>query len=120
MPGRGHAGWGRVAGAAQVVAVLALRHVNERREARELVAQYHQSCVADLLTHVATAMDRYRDGTLTVADTDAAIHQYHRAAQEVVWKFCFSLGDVEFVAASITGLPKPVDWWERGRPRRPA
>lgn len=88
-----------------------------RRDARERVAAYHEAQVTDLLAHVATAIDNYRTGQLDVANTDAAIHQYHRATQEL-WKFCFSTGDVEFVTATIDGLANPVDWWRRGEPRR--
>lgn len=90
----------------------------QRRDARERLAAYHEAQVAELLAHVATAIDKYRNGQLDVANADVAIHQYHRAAQEL-WKFCFSTGDVEFVSSTIDGLATPVDWWRRGEPRRP-
>jgi hypothetical protein len=86
--------------------------------ASERVAEYHEACVADLLTHVAAALDSYRGGGLSVAETDAAIHRYHRATQEL-WRFCFSVSDVEFVAEAIDALIQPVDWWQRGESRRP-
>jgi hypothetical protein len=86
--------------------------------ARQGVAEYHEARVADLLTHVAAAIDSYRSGELNVTETDTAIHQYHRATQEL-WKFCFSSSDVEIVAQTIDALTRPVDWWQRGEPRRP-
>jgi hypothetical protein len=90
----------------------------QRRRARERVAEYHEAGVAELLTYVAAAIDSYRSGGLNVTETNAAIHQYHRATQEL-WKFCFSISDVEFVAQTINALTQPVDWWQRGEPRRP-
>jgi len=76
----------------------------QRRMARERVAEYHESCLADLLTNVTVALDSYRDGAMNVAYADRAIHQYHRASQEL-WKFCFSISDVEFIAATIDAQP---------------
>jgi hypothetical protein len=36
----------------------------ERRAAREQVSAYHQAQLAELLSHVAAAIDRYRDGEI--------------------------------------------------------
>jgi hypothetical protein len=55
----------------------------ERRAARDRVDAYHQGCLADLLEHVAAAVERYRGQDLEALALDAVIHQYHRAAQEL-------------------------------------
>ena len=89
-----------------------------RSAARQRVAGYHEECLAGLLTHVSAALDGHRAGKLTVAEADTAIHQYHRAAQEL-WKFCNTVGSAELVARTIDAMPEPVDWWDRGEPRRP-
>jgi hypothetical protein len=86
-----------------------------RRRQRERVAAYHEAGVADLLSHVAAAIDSYREGELTVEDTDAALYQYHRATKEL-WKFCFGTS-VAFVVETIDRAAQPVDWWQRGEPR---
>jgi hypothetical protein len=63
----------------------------ERRAARERVSAYHQSQLAELLTYVAAAIDRYRAGETGAYAVDETIHHYHRAAGEL-WKFCFARG----------------------------
>jgi nucleoid-associated protein YejK len=94
----------------------------ERRAARETVAAYHEAQLAALAERILAAGDRYRAGEIDVHTLDEEIHQYHRAAQEL-WKFCWSGSgmDIEF-AASLIERPgadqRPVDWWERGAPRR--
>jgi hypothetical protein len=72
----------------------------ERRAARERVSAYHQAQLGELLSHVAAAIDRYRDGEIDASTVDETIHHYHRAAGEP-WKFCFSRGGgshAEFMA----------------------
>ena len=64
----------------------------ERRAARDRVSAYHQAQLAGLLSYVAAAIDRYRDGELDACTVDETIHHYHRAAGEL-WKFCFSRGE---------------------------
>lgn len=59
----------------------------EREHAREAVAAYHQANLAELLTHVADAMDRFRDGDVDAFEVDHVLFQYSRAAKEL-WKFC--------------------------------
>jgi hypothetical protein len=52
---------------------------------------------------------------------NTALYQYHRAARES-WKFCWAEGggsQLEFVASLIDDPAPPVDWWQRGTPRRP-
>jgi hypothetical protein len=51
-------------------------HSAERRAARERVSAYHQSQLAELLTHVAAATDRYRAGEIDAYAVDETIHHY--------------------------------------------
>jgi hypothetical protein len=88
---------------------------SERRAAREAVAEYHQAQLAALVQHVGEAVDRFRAGQLDVFEVDQVVFQYSRAAKEL-WKFC-NASDVEFTT-SLIGNGPPVDWWERGAPRR--
>jgi hypothetical protein len=94
----------------------------ERRAARALVAGYHEARLAELLEHVADALDRYRAGELDAFEVDDVIHRYKRAAREL-WKFCWLGGTgsgVELVARTlerITAEGEQVDWWQRGAAR---
>jgi hypothetical protein len=94
----------------------------ERHAARERVSAYHQAQLAELLTHVAAAIDRYRAGELDAFAVDETIHHYHRAAAEL-WKFCFAHGGgshAEFTAGLLdrmTADAETIDWWERATPR---
>jgi hypothetical protein len=106
--------------------VAAVGSKTERQAARALVAAYHEARLADLIEHVAEALDRYRAGEVDAYAVDETIHQYHQAAQEL-WKFCWSGGigaNIEIVARTLEQLTKAgetVDWWERipsHRPRR--
>ena len=72
----------------------------ERRAARERVSAYHQSQLAELLSHAGAEIDRYRAGGIDAYAADETIHRYHRAAAEL-WKSCFARGGgahAEFVA----------------------
>jgi hypothetical protein len=95
----------------------------EQRAARERVNAYHHARLAELLTHVATAIDRYRAGETDAYAVDEAIHHYHRAAAEL-WKFCYARGGgshAEFIAGlldQMTADAETTDWWERATPRR--
>jgi hypothetical protein len=90
-----------------------------RRDAQERVAAYYESCLRELIGHVSVALDDYRtDGD--AEQVNAALYQYHRAAREL-WKFCWAEGGgshLEFVAILIEDSAPPVDWWQRGTPRR--
>ena len=96
----------------------------ERRAARALVAAYHEARLADLITHVAEDLDRYRTGEVDAYAVNETIHHYHRAAQEL-WKFCWSGGvgaNIEIVASTLEQLTEDgqiVDWWERIPSRKP-
>ena len=95
----------------------------ERRAAHERVSAYHQAQLAELLSHIEAAIDRYRAGEIDAYVMDETIHRYHRAAAEL-WKFCFAVGGgahAEFIAGLLdrmTADAEAIDWWERGTPRR--
>ena len=95
----------------------------ERQAARERVSTYHQAELAGLLTHIEAAVDRYRTREIDVCALDETIHHYHRAAEEL-WRFCFSGGGgshAEFITGVLDRMAadaEPIDWWERGTPRR--
>jgi len=78
--------------------------------------------LAELLSHVAAAIDRYRAGEIDAYAADETIHHYHRAAGNL-WKFCFARGGgthAEFIAGLLdrmTADAEPIDWWERATPR---
>jgi hypothetical protein len=84
---------------------------SERQQAREAVAGYHEARLAELVTHVADAIDRFRDGELDPFDVDQVMFQYSRAAKEL-WKFC-NMTHIEITARYLDEGP-PIDWWERG------
>ncbi|RYB96026.1 hypothetical protein EUA06_00005 [Nocardioides glacieisoli] len=88
---------------------------SDRQQAREAVAAYHEAELAELVAHVAEAIDRFRSDELKVFGVDEVLFQYSRAAKEL-WKFC-NVGNVQVTAGQLHGAP-PIDWWERGTPRR--
>ncbi len=87
----------------------------ERRAARERVSAYHQAQLAELLSHVAAAIDRYRDGEINACTVDETIHHYHLAATQL-WKFCFARGGgthAEFIAGILdrmTADAETINW----------
>lgn len=87
---------------------------SERQAAREAVAAYQETELAQLVEQVGSAVDRFRRGELDAFDVDHILFQYSRAAKEL-WKFC-NLGDPELAAGLIRDHP-PTDWWERGAPK---
>lgn len=89
---------------------------SERPAAREAVGAYHEASLAELVEHVCEAVDRFRAGELDAFEFDEVMFQYSRAAKEL-WKFC-NASDVLFTATLVRDRP-PVDWWERGAPKRP-
>jgi len=86
-----------------------------RRDAQKRVAAYHEAGLGELVRHVGEAIDAFRAGKLDAFEVDQVLFQYSRAAKEL-WKFC-NLSDVE-LAASLIDDGAPIDWWERGAPRR--
>lgn len=88
---------------------------SQRQHARQAVAAYHGAALAELVAHVADAVDRFRNGELDAFEVDHVIFQYSRAAKEL-WKFC-NIGDIESTASIVKDQPS-VDWWERGAPKQ--
>ena len=60
---------------------------------------HHGAKLAELVVHVAEAIDRFRGGELDAFDVDEVLFQYSRAAREL-WKFC-NVGDVELTAGQL-------------------
>ncbi len=95
----------------------------ERRAARGRVSACSQSQLAELLSHVGAAIDRYRAGEIDAYAGDETIHHYHRAAGEL-WKSCFARGrgtHAEFTAGLLdrmTAGAETIDWRERATPQR--
>lgn len=87
---------------------------SERQDAREAVAAYHAAALAELVTHVAGAVDRFRNDDLEAFEVNHVLFQYSRAAKEL-WKFC-NTGDIELTASLLKDRPS-IDWWERGAPK---
>jgi hypothetical protein len=87
---------------------------SERQQAREAVAAYHVAALAELIAHVAEAINRFREGELDAFEVDHILFQYSRAAKEL-WKFC-NMTNIEFTASLMQGQPS-IDWWERGAPK---
>ena len=79
-----------------------------------MVAAYHEAALAELVVHVAVAIDAFRSSDLDAFDVDRMLLQYFRAAKEL-WKFC-NMADIEWTA-NLMREPS-IDWWERGAPRR--
>jgi hypothetical protein len=88
---------------------------SERQQARHAVAAYHEAALAELVAHVAGAIDRFRDGELDAFEVDHILFQYSRAAKEL-WKFC-NMSNMEFTASLVQEQPS-IDWWERGAPKK--
>jgi hypothetical protein len=87
---------------------------SDRRQARAAVATYYEARLAELVAHVAEAIDRFRDGEVNAFDVDRVLFQYSRAAREL-WKFC-NMTNVE-ATADLLREPPAMDWWERGAPK---
>jgi hypothetical protein len=88
---------------------------SQRRAAHERVSAYHEARLGELIKRVHDSIDRFQAGELDAFETDQVIFQYSRAAKEL-WKFC-NLANVEFTVSLIDD-GAPIDWWERGAPRR--
>jgi hypothetical protein len=78
------------------------------------VAAYHEATLAELVAHVAEAIDRFRAGELDAFTVDHVLFQYSRAAKGL-WRFC-NMTNVEITAHQLHQHPA-IDWWERGAPK---
>jgi hypothetical protein len=88
---------------------------SDRRQACEAGTAYHEAKLTLLIAHVAEAIDGFRSGELGAFDVDEVLFQYSRAAKEL-WKFC-NIGNAQVTAGQLYEGP-PIDWWERGAPKR--
>ena len=90
----------------------------QRRAARVRVANYHESCLTELVDRLAVELDAYRATSIDVHDADRAIHQYHHSAGQL-WRFCFGArSDVEFAVQLLDTQTQPIGWWARGAARK--
>ena len=93
-----------------------MAHKSARDAARDEVAAYHEACLLELIHRVGVAVDRARSGDISSFEADQSLFQYSRAAKDL-WKFCNVSSDAEFTASLIRDSG-PIDWWERGAPKR--
>jgi hypothetical protein len=94
----------------------------EYQKAESTVAAYHESCLRELIEHVANAIDTYRAGDSDAFKVEGIIHQYHQAATEL-WKFCWAgsgshIRTAAHVIEHNAESGQVIDWWARGAPRR--
>lgn len=91
-----------------------------RRQARELIAAYHEQQLRGLLERVRAGFSRLDAGEIDVFELDDLIHRYKKAAGEL-WKFCGSSGAQSLQAANtLTHLSErgdEPDWWAASAPR---
>ena len=91
-----------------------------RRDARALIAAYHEEQLQLLLERVREGFGRLDAGEIDVFDLDELIHHYKRSAAEL-WKFCGSSGGAWLRAAQTLSFVREEgdepDWWEAGSPR---
>jgi hypothetical protein len=91
-----------------------------RREARKIIAAYHDEQLRGLLEHVRDGFARLDAGEIDAFDLDDIIHHYKRSAREL-WKFCGSSGSQWERAASTLAYWREQDdepdWWQAGAPR---
>jgi hypothetical protein len=94
----------------------------ERRAAQERVSAYHQSQLAELLSHIAAAIDRYRIGEIDAYAVDETIYPLSpccRGTLEILFRPRRGT-HAEFIAGLLermTADAEPIDWWERAAPR---
>jgi len=91
-----------------------------RREARVLIAAYHEEQLGLLLGRVREGFVRLDAGEIDVFDVDDLIHHYKRSAGEL-WRFCGSSGGAWVRAARTLEFLRDQgdepDWWEAGASR---
>jgi hypothetical protein len=91
----------------------------QRREARRIIAAYHDEQLRGLLEHVREGFARLDAGEIDAFDLDDIIHHYKRSAREL-WKFCGSSGGQWKRAADTLAFLREQDgepdWWDAGAP----
>ncbi len=92
-----------------------------RREARELVADYHRHELRGLLERVREGFAELDAGSRDEFELDDLIHRYKRAAADL-WRFCGTTGARVVQAADAIAYRRergdPIDWWAQIAPRR--
>ena len=92
-------------------------HRARRRQARQIVAEYHEQQLGTLLGHVREGLARLDRGEIDVFEVDELIARYQRAARKL-WAFCGSSGaDWERAADMLAFMRdngETHDWWCRG------
>lgn len=92
-----------------------------RRAARQIVGEYHEQQLRELLERVREGFARLDRGEIDPFELDDLIHRYKRAAQKL-WSFCGSSGaDWERAANALAFMREngeSHDWWDAARPKR--
>jgi hypothetical protein len=95
--------------------------LSHRKAAPQLVADYHDAQLRDLLEHVRRGFDRLDRGEIDVFDLDDVVQRYRKAATKLQ-EFCGSSGAQWEHAAGmlelLRGRGEEPDWWEAGAPDR--
>jgi hypothetical protein len=93
----------------------------KRREARKIIAAYHQEQLRALLEHVRDGFSQLDAGEIDEFELDDLIHRYKRAATEL-WKFCGNTGGQWLQAANalayLRDQGEEPDWWAASASRR--
>lgn len=92
-----------------------------RRQARQIVAAYHEQQLRELLEHVRDGLARLDHGEIDVFDLDALIERYDLATRKLR-AFCGSTGgDWERAAGALEFMRsngETHDWWDAAAARR--
>ena len=86
-----------------------------RRQARQIVGEYHRQQLGMLLEHVSESLERLDRGEIDVFEVDELIERYQRAARKLR-AFCGSTGsDWERAAGALEFMrenSETHDWWK--------
>ena len=64
-----------------------------RRQARQIVGEYHRQQLGMLLEHVRESLERLDRGEIDLFEVDELIERYQRAARKL-WAFCGSRAQI--------------------------
>lgn len=91
-----------------------------RWAARQIVGEYHEQQLRELLERVRDGFTRLDQGEIDPFELDDLIHHYKRSAQKL-WSFCGSSGaDWERAANALAFMREngeSHDWWDAAGPR---
>ena len=92
-----------------------------RRQARQIVGEYHRQQLGMLLEHVRESLERLDRGEIDVFEVDELIERYQRAARKLS-AFCGSTGsDWERAAGAHEFMREngeTHDWWKAAALRK--